>query len=119
MARKEAEILSVVTYYMDLAERNAKDPISREYAKKALQLCDRFNVQRPYYLRREICPKCGSVLVPSVTSRVRVKRGRIVTTCLACGYRVSRSYPRAKEKKDAAGMRIPARRCDTPDPSRL
>ncbi|WP_449461668.1 hypothetical protein [Tardisphaera miroshnichenkoae] len=103
MGRKELEVLAVVNYYLSLAERNAEKPVSREYARKALLLCDRFNVQRPYYLRRQVCPKCGSVLVPSVTSRVRVKHGRIVTTCLSCGYHVSRSYPRVK--KVEAGIR--------------
>ncbi len=111
MGKKEAEVLSVVTYYLSLAEKNAKKPDSKEYAQKALLLCDRFNIQRPYYLRRELCPECGSVLVPSVTSRVRLRRGRVVTTCLSCGYRVSRSYPKLKKEKDEAGMRTLPRRC--------
>ncbi|MGC8601007.1 MAG: ribonuclease P protein component 4 [Thermoprotei archaeon] len=99
MGGREAEILAVVNYYLRLAEKTAGKPLSLTYAQRAQILCEKFNVKKPYYLKREICPRCGHVLVPSVTARVRLNRHRVVTTCLLCGYSISRSYPRRRSRE--------------------
>ena len=60
----------------------------RERADRYAQLA--WRVKTRYQLRRtpldaRICRKCFAFLAPGVTSRVRLRGGRRVTICLACG----------------------------------
>jgi ribonuclease P protein subunit RPR2 len=78
---------------MDLADR---------YVWLARRIGMRYNVRVPAAHKRRFCKRCYRYLLPGVTSRTRLKRGRSVTTCLRCGHvmrvpLVERSTPEAKE----------------------
>jgi ribonuclease P protein subunit RPR2 len=55
----------------------------------------RQRVRIPRDLRRRFCRRCSAYLVPGSTLRVRLHRGKVVTTCLRCmghrRYRVVRT----------------------------
>jgi len=97
LTRKEHQVNSVVEYYLQLGEKNATNPKGKAYISKAAEICEKFNVGKPFYLNREYCPLCHNVLVPSVTSQVRINHGRVVTTCKICGYKISRSFPKRRK----------------------
>jgi ribonuclease P protein subunit RPR2 len=62
---------------MDLADR---------YVDMARRVGMRYNVRlRPVH-RRKFCKACYRYLLPGSTSRTRMNRGRVVTTCLRCGH---------------------------------
>jgi ribonuclease P protein subunit RPR2 len=62
---------------MDLADR---------YVELARNVGMRYNVRVPQGLRRKSCRECYRYLLPGTTSRTRLKRGRLVITCLRCGH---------------------------------
>ena len=62
---------------MDLADR---------YVELARRIGMRYNVSVPTAFRRRLCRGCYHYLLPGVTSRTRLNRGRSVTTCLRCGH---------------------------------
>lgn len=62
---------------MDLADR---------YVELARNVGMRYNVRVPPPLRRKSCRACYRYLLPGTTSRTRLRRGRLVITCLRCGH---------------------------------
>ncbi|HWG89570.1 MAG TPA: ribonuclease P [Candidatus Thermoplasmatota archaeon] len=54
------------------------------YGDLARRIGMRTQVALPTGLNRHVCRGCGTYLVPGRTSRVRLRKGRAVTTCLAC-----------------------------------
>ncbi|HXW99273.1 MAG TPA: ribonuclease P [Methanomicrobiales archaeon] len=60
----------------------------------ARRIAMRQRVRIPRPLRRRFCRRCSAYLVPGSTLRVRVHRGKVVTTCIRCNahrrYRVNR-----------------------------
>ena len=66
----------------------------------ARRIAMRQRVRIPRELRRRFCRRCSAYLVPGSTVRVRVRRGRVVTTCLRCSarrrYRVEKRGGEAK-----------------------
>ncbi|MDT8357784.1 MAG: ribonuclease P, partial [Methanomicrobiaceae archaeon] len=78
---------------MDILFREAsevfpKEPaLSDRYVALARRISMRQRVRIPRELQRRFCRKCHAYLVPGVNARVRVHRGRVVTTCLVCGHR--------------------------------
>lgn len=46
----------------------------------------RYNVRFDPVHRRRFCRACYRYLLPGSTSRTRMNRGRVVTTCLRCGH---------------------------------
>ncbi len=58
---------------------------ARRYVDLARRLGMRYNVRVPPEFKRRFCKDCRAYLVPSVNARVRLGRGRVVVTCLACG----------------------------------
>ena len=88
-----------------LAEKEALQghaPRARRYVDLARRLGMRYNVRVPPEYKRRFCKECLAYLVPSVNARVRVGRGRVVVTCLACGavqrvpFRAERETARAR-----------------------
>jgi ribonuclease P protein subunit RPR2 len=71
-----------------LAERNSKEhpELSDRYVERALKIAMRTRVRIPGVLRRRYCRRCHAYLVPGVNMRVRVHGGKVVVTCLSCGY---------------------------------
>jgi ribonuclease P protein subunit RPR2 len=62
----------------------------------ARRIAMRQRVRIPRELRRRFCRRCSAYLVPGSTLRVRVHRGKVVTTCLRCRelrrYRLARDH---------------------------
>lgn len=90
MARQRIERL------FDLAEKEfeKRPDRSNRYVQLARQIGMRHRVRIPTHLKRRMCRKCYSYLVPGANARVRLHgRGRyIVTTCLECGHQMRRPY---------------------------
>ncbi|GAA5977993.1 hypothetical protein JCM11641_004352 [Rhodosporidiobolus odoratus] len=72
--------------------RRAKDsllPVSRHLAKEMVEVAKKATVRMDPAVKRTKCKGCGGVLVPGMTSRVRIKpsgpHGRLVVhTCTSC-----------------------------------
>ncbi len=82
IASKRIDIL------FDLAEGEAKarnQHRANRYVELARKIGMRYNVRVPKRFRRRYCKHCNSYLLPSVTSRVRVRRKRLVIFCENCG----------------------------------
>ena len=74
--------------YLFSAASNAysQDPeLSNRYAFLARRVGMRYRVSLPSELKRKICKKCNSFLVPGANCRVRLSEGSIIITCLNCG----------------------------------
>ncbi|MCL7416122.1 MAG: ribonuclease P [ANME-2 cluster archaeon] len=72
----------------DLAEESfEKNPdLSERYVLLARRIGMRHRVRMPSHMNRRICKGCGAYLVPGASCRVRVRSGRVVTTCIKCGH---------------------------------
>jgi len=96
IARERIDIL------LRMARENVKsDPaLSKRYVEMARRIAMRSGVRLGRERKQFICKNCGSLLVPGVNCRVRVRSDhetRVVMTCLACGSR--KRYPAVKEKR--------------------
>jgi ribonuclease P protein subunit RPR2 len=81
---------------LEQARREALGPdadLADRYAALARRVAMRYQVGLGPG-RTLVCRKCGVFRVPGRTSRARVSRHRIVTTCLACGEIRRRPLPR-------------------------
>ena len=67
------------------AERESRAERSVRYVALARRMATRYNVRLPPELRRRFCRKCGGVLLPGKTLRVRTNDGVVTRTCLRCG----------------------------------
>ncbi|MDG6244183.1 MAG: ribonuclease P [Methanolobus sp.] len=76
-----------IVYLFKLAKNElSQDPSrSHRYVTLARKVGMRHRVSIPASLKRNLCKKCGSLLVPGNNSRTRLKDGRITVTCLVCG----------------------------------
>ena len=91
----------------DLAEKEALQrhaARARRYVDLARRLGMRYNVRVPAEFKRRFCKECLAYLVPSLNARVRVGRGAVVVTCLACGavqrlpFRAERTIARSRRR---------------------
>lgn len=73
-----------------LAVKGGRVERGRRYIDLALRILSRANARRPKYLRRGICKKCLTPLIPGVTARYRLRSVRkyviITRTCLIRGW---------------------------------
>jgi len=69
---------------------------ARRYVELARRIGMRYNVRVPAPFKRSFCKKCLAFLLPSVSARVRVGRGRVVVTCITCG--AVQRYPYRREQ---------------------
>jgi ribonuclease P protein subunit RPR2 len=99
--------LERMTTLFELAEWEAlhrRPGRARRYVELARRIGMRYNVRVPRRFKRSFCKKCFAFLLPSVSARIRVNRGRVVVTCTACGavqrhpYRREQSVRRARRK---------------------
>ncbi|HZX45552.1 MAG TPA: ribonuclease P [Candidatus Nanoarchaeia archaeon] len=58
--------------------------LSNVYSKKIKHLHMKYKLKLPKEIRRQLCKHCFSVLIPSVNSRVRLAKGRIIYYCSEC-----------------------------------
>ncbi len=69
---------------------------SNRYVRLARRIGMRYRVRLPSHLKRRMCKQCLSFLVPGGNSRVRLKDGNVIITCLNCG--ACKRYPYAPGK---------------------
>ena len=73
------------------AKRDAEsgeDELARQKMLSARKIAQKTRTKIPYEIRRRMCRKCGTVLVPGNNCRVRVRHNRskhVIVTCLVCG----------------------------------
>ena len=84
----------------DLAEKEFKKhpDRSKRYVELARKIGSRYNVRLPKQLKRKFCKNCNTLLIPGLTSEVRIKSKEKAVTikCLECNkiYR----YPYGERK---------------------
>lgn len=78
---------------------------ARRYVELARRLGMRYNVRVPAAFKRSFCKKCLSFLLPPVSARIRVGRGRIIVTCTACGAVQRFPYRREQAARRAGRVR--------------
>lgn len=77
-----------IRYLASLAEQHARNEdlaLAARYLGLAKRIAMRAVVPLPSDVKRQACHRCGAFLLPAATSRVRIHRGRVIVTCLACG----------------------------------
>ncbi len=70
----------------DLAALEGKMDLADRYVDLARRVGMRYNVRFSPEHRLKFCKACYRYLLPGSTSRTRLNRGRLVTTCLNCGH---------------------------------
>lgn len=76
---------------------------SRRYVEIARRISTRTRVRMPCVLKKLYCRHCGSYLSPE-GSRVRLRDGVLITTCIHCQGKMRRPYkPRKEQKNERAG----------------
>ncbi len=83
VARERIDLLMVEA---DRAALAGSIELADRYVELARRVGMRYNIRVPTAHRRRFCRGCYGYLLPSVTSRTRLQRGRVVTTCLRCGH---------------------------------
>ena len=61
------------------------EDLARRYVDLILKLSSKYNYRLPPHMKRFICKKCHTFLIPRKTAQVRLKKGKIVIKCLKCG----------------------------------
>jgi ribonuclease P protein subunit RPR2 len=83
IARERIELLmreadtAALSGSLDMADR---------YVEMARRVGMRYNVRIPREYRRRFCRGCYGYMLPGITSRTRLNRGKLVTTCTRCGH---------------------------------
>ena len=94
-AKKDA--LDLIPKLLEKAKKDFKDgkkDSARKYALKTRYLQMKYKLRLPAEIKRQFCSHCHNILIPLVTSRVRVGKGRIVIYCMACKSRLSSNHNR-------------------------
>lgn len=74
------------------AGRAGRWDFAHRYARIAQLLNLKHELGTPAVLRDRVCRACSAFLVPGATARVRLRSGKRVVTCLACGAARRRPY---------------------------
>jgi len=82
----------------ELARQTMKkdEELAKEYVKQIKKINQKTKTSIPPEIRRFLCKKCDSPMIPGFNSTTRTKNGRTITTC-KCG-QIKRN-PYNKEKK--------------------
>lgn len=75
---------------------------SDRYVYLARRIGMRYRVRLPRELKRKMCKRCCSYLVPGSNARVRLRGSYIVVTCLKCGNQMR--YPYSKNEDRDEGL---------------
>lgn len=85
---------------LEMAEKNfmEKPGYSRRYCELAIKTGMRYNIRLDKKVKRKICKKCFSFLVPGETSTIRTspKQQAIITACKNCNSIIRFPYRREK-----------------------
>jgi len=71
----------------ELAEKNALSnrlDLSNKYTQLARKISMRYVVKIPKEHKRKFCKHCYNYLLPFVTGRIRIHRGKVVIYCYNC-----------------------------------
>lgn len=98
--KKKKAIIKDIAYQriqllLNLAEDEARQSHleqSNRYAYLARKIGMRYRIRLPRELKRRICKRCNSYLLPGKTSRVRLKGVNVTVTCLNCGNQMRYPY---------------------------
>lgn len=83
LARERIEIL-----FVRAAEFYPENPAwSNRCVELARKIGMRHRIRIDRHLKRQFCRRCNTYLVPGSNARVRIHRGYVIITCLACGNR--------------------------------
>ncbi|WP_094227870.1 ribonuclease P protein component 4 [Methanolobus psychrotolerans] len=76
-----------IQYLFEIAKNELSNDSGRSerYISLARKIGMRHRVSIPAELKRNLCKKCGSLLVPGKNSRTRLKDSYVIITCLECG----------------------------------
>ncbi len=86
MVQIARERIDILMREADLAALAGRMEHADRYVDLARRVGMRYNVRVPTAYRRRFCRGCYRYLQPGVSSRTRLSRGRVVTTCLRCGH---------------------------------
>ncbi len=68
------------------AEVGGPDPLLADrYALLARRVAERYQAGLPPGAKAQVCRGCSGYQVPGRNARVRLRSGRLVSTCLRCG----------------------------------
>ena len=70
--------------------------LANRYVELARKIAMKNKVKHTSELKRKVCKKCHSYLLPSLNCRVRVHDRRVIYTCLICNH--SMRFPYIKEQ---------------------
>lgn len=87
-AKERIETLYSLSFNM---ARAGELDLARRYLILARKIGMRYTIRIPSRLKRSTCKNCRTPLLPDLTSRIRIRSGKKVVTCLECGH-ISR-YP--------------------------
>lgn len=89
--RDKGEEKRIVAQRIGILLRRARDEalgpdadLADRYAGLSIRLSRRYQHPLPRDQKAQLCRKCGAYRTPA-SSRVRMHRNRIITTCLRCG----------------------------------
>lgn len=85
-----------------LARESAKmgeTDFANRYVELAFRIGTRYNVRVPKRYHTLYCRKCHAYLLPGLTSRARLNRGRLSVTCLRCGHIYRHPYQREQKTR--------------------
>ncbi|MHB8584604.1 MAG: ribonuclease P protein component 4 [Thermoplasmatota archaeon] len=96
----------------ELAAKAGRLDRAARYGVLASNLATRYQTSLPSSFRRRLCKRCGAYLVPGRSARVRLRSGRAVITCAACGAakRIAYGIPRSPPVPKTGPPRVPRRR---------
>jgi len=80
------ERIDLLIEQADIAALAGKMDLADRYVDMARRIGMRYNVRFQLAHKRRFCKACYRYLLPGTTSRTRMNRGRVVTTCLMCGH---------------------------------
>jgi ribonuclease P protein subunit RPR2 len=86
MVQVARERIDLLMAEADRAALTGRVELADRYVELARRVGMRYNVRVPTAHKRKFCRGCYGYLLPSVTSRTRFQRGKVVTTCLRCGH---------------------------------
>jgi ribonuclease P protein subunit RPR2 len=71
-----------------LQEARIHPKVAQKQMLSARKIAQRARIKIPREIKRRVCSKCGTILIPGDTCRVRVRQNRskhVVVTCTECG----------------------------------
>jgi len=86
MVQIARERIDILMRGADQAALAGRMVLADRYVAIARRVGMRYNVRVPTAHRRSFCRGCYRFHLPGVSSRTRLSRGRVVTTCLICGH---------------------------------